>query len=361
MNFAHFALAGTALALFSTGHVHAQSVPIIGSYDNFDCFDDAGEAAEGFEIDVEDIQPSDVTRIFPDNFPANQPYIRYATPDRTKLTLVTFPDGHTGVSIIYAAHYVNGTWQTRWGNSTMPGGGPALGNATPYVANPTTTTGESCWTLGLGAAYPTSGCDHFGISLSGNVVPGKITYHWLVPDKVNPGQLVQAGTVAGLPPSPVLTPKPPVVGKPPVVHAVAEAPEQPERAALNQYSDAFWLRTYTSYSPKPANLDALQQNLVPVKNKLGVRVTATWALVQRTPPGVAGEKAEVEDDPVGGKNVQVVKRYEYYQYAGLYDPETHEALCGGDNSCNAPLKKGLNGQNELGNFVGAHMNAYDVK
>ena len=47
-------LAALALALFSRPS-HAQ---VIGSYDNFDCFNDTGETAEGFEIDIEDVQPS---------------------------------------------------------------------------------------------------------------------------------------------------------------------------------------------------------------------------------------------------------------------------------------------------------------
>src|SRR5271157_1108654 len=71
---------------------------IIGSYDNFDSINDTGREAEGFEIDVEDVQPTDITRIFPDNFPAGQPYIRYATPNKNALRLITFPDGHKGVS-----------------------------------------------------------------------------------------------------------------------------------------------------------------------------------------------------------------------------------------------------------------------
>ena len=49
-----------------------------------------------------------------------------------------------------------------------------------------------------------------------------------------------------------------------------------------------------------------------------------------------------------------VKRYEYYTYNGAYDPETHEVNCGGDNSCNVPVL-GLNGQFELGKFIGAHI------
>src|SRR5262245_21635546 len=52
------------LATFLLGAftAHAQ---VIGSYDNFDCFNDTGQTAEGFEIDIQDVSPSDLTREFP--------------------------------------------------------------------------------------------------------------------------------------------------------------------------------------------------------------------------------------------------------------------------------------------------------
>jgi hypothetical protein len=337
----------------------ARAQVVIGSYDNFDCFNDTGREAEGFEIDIEDVQPSDITRIFPDNFPAGQPYIRYGTPDKNALTLVTFPDGHTGVSIIYKANYVSGAWQTTWGSSVMPGTATPIGNGTPFVAKPTYTTGESCWTLGLGANYPASGCDHFGISLAYGKTPGKITYHWLVPDPANPGSLIQNGTAAAIPPSPVLAPNPPVAGQPPVVHAVAEAPENDQLVLEGLWGTAYWVKTFTSYSPKQADLNKLQFNYIPRK---GAGVTVSWTLLQRAPPAeAASERDEVEDDAVQAGQAQVIKRYEYYAYNGSYDPETHEAMCGGDGSCDVPQKVGLNGKNELGKYLGAHNNAFDVQ
>ena len=133
------------LGAAGAGRADAQ---VIGSYSNFDCFNDHRRAAEGFEIDIEDVWPSDITRIFPDNFSPGQPYISYATPDRNALQLVTFPDGHTGVRILYAASYVGGQWVAQWGSSVMPGTTTPLGNATPFVSHPTYTTGDSCWTLG---------------------------------------------------------------------------------------------------------------------------------------------------------------------------------------------------------------------
>jgi len=347
-------VAGVA-AIAVAGFVSSANAQIIGSYDNFDCFNDTGQTTEGFEIDIEDVTPQQVTRIFPDNFPAGQPFIRWATPDKTALKLVTFPDGHKGVSIIYAAAYVNHQWVTKWGSSTMPGTTTRLGNGTPFAKLPTYSTGESCWTLGLGARYPTSGCDHFGISLAGGVQPGKMTMQWLVPNPSQPGKLIKYAAEASLPPGPVLTPNPVPKGAPPVVHVVAEAPVLPEYEAQGLCSNAYWVKTFSSVSPKQADLNRLQQNLVPLQ---GANVSIAWKLLQRCPASVDVDKAEIEDDPVGN-NAQVIKRHEYYQYNGLYD-SNHEVACGGDASCDFPVL-GLNGLSELGNFLGAHNAAYDVK
>jgi hypothetical protein len=49
---------------------------------------------------------------------------------------------------------------------------------------------------------------------------------------------------------------------------------------------------------------------------------------------------------LGNGNHAVVRRYEYYRYAGVYDPVTHEALCA-DGTCTAPSP------GELGDAIGA--------
>jgi hypothetical protein len=44
----------------------------------------------------------------------------------------------------------------------------------------------------MGGAYDTSGCEHFGVSTSGN--PTRTVYRWLIADPVHPGFLIPAGT-----------------------------------------------------------------------------------------------------------------------------------------------------------------------
>jgi len=321
---------------------HAQTPPtVIGSYDNFDAFNDTGQTAEGFEIDIEDVNPTDLTREFPSNFA--QPWlIRYGLPNVTSYDwTTTTPDaahaydaGHKGTLITWAATLKGGAWVATQGNAVAQGAPGVAGNGTPYNSKPSLTTGDSCWWWGLGAIYPNSGCDHFGISFAGGVAPGRITYHWKVPDPTNT-VLVNAALEASIPPSPQLTPVVVAPGAPPVVQAVARAPDDVggnpyvQQEQEPQFGDAYWLKTITTYSPQDAALDGLQLHLL--KYVKGTKVI-TWTLLQR-PPGVGpnagvAEREDSEQDNFGNlKNVQVTKQYQYFKFKGAYDSETHEALC----------------------------------
>jgi hypothetical protein len=98
-----------------TGAARAQ---VIGSYDNFDCFNDTGTEAEGLEIDIEDVGPGNLTREFPSNFSTTPWVIRYGLPTVTSYDFTTStPDaehsydaGHKGVLVTWAATLRNGHW-----------------------------------------------------------------------------------------------------------------------------------------------------------------------------------------------------------------------------------------------------------
>jgi hypothetical protein len=403
----HIALAAIAAFGLTTGHAGGQ---VIGSFDNFDVFNDTGQTAEGFEIDVEDVAPADLTREFPSNF-AQAWLIRYGLPtvtayDFTKSTpdaAHSYDAGHKGVLITWAASLQGGKWVAPQGHA--PGAPGASGDGTPYNPNPTLTAGESCWWYGLGAAYPASGCDHFGISFGPGVAPGKMTYHWKVPDPTNT-VLVNARLEASIPPSPILAPAPVAAGAAPVVKAVAKAPVdfnqdpyQPQKAEP-QYGDAIWLKTTTLYSTQRAVLENLQKKVL-AQN--ATKKIVTWTLLQRA-PGVGpnagkGEREAAEKDGIGGKNVQVTKQYEYYKFSGAYDSETHQALCDLFYSTQAATLQAIAGGNpkpsqvscqnaggsdtpftkpywtidpgpltaigpfngNLGGYIGAHVNAYNIR
>lgn len=384
----HKLLVTVAMAGFVLAPAHAQ---IIGSLGNFDCVNDTGETAEGFEIEIEDIHAADLTREFPSNF-AGQEYVnRFGIPAVTEYDN-TAAGGHRGVRVTWAASWDGTKWVSKFGDHVYLG--VAEKNGVDYVKKPIATQGDSCWLLGQGAGYATSGCDHFGLSFGFTAVLGKTTYHWLVPDKANVGKLAYAawgGVAAPGPYIPVFPPAPPlpikpvqvyvppvVAGQPPVIHAVAEAPlpENPDPVEP-QWGKAVWVKTYTSFGNAPANLDALQKNLIPLKGVKGTPVKITWALLQQAPAGVPLEKMEVDDDAIPKGKVAVTKRYEYYDYTGVYDLTTREAICapelaGGNGPCtrgpvNYAYVDAISGEGgpsrtvrEKGKFLGAHMNGYNI-
>ncbi len=356
---------------------------VIGSYDNFDCFNDTGQTAEGFEIDVEDVAKADITREFPSNFSSTPWVIRYGLPTMTAYDwTVATPDaqhsadaGHKGVLITWAAVW-NGTgWVAAYGDHPFSPTQNA-GNGTPYVPKPAYTNGDSCWFYGLGQAYPSSGCDHFGISFAYTARPGAIFYHWKLPDPANPGHLVNAALEASLPPTPSLVYNPPAPGAAPVVVAVAEAPEREKDQALNpnlQFGAAYWVKVTTLFGPRRAGLDALQKANVA---KAAAKKVVTWGLLQRPPKLIAGaaEHEDVEHDAIPAGDIAETKQYEYFKFSGAFKAEDHEVLCNPAVKCKQPTTvtyqiktKGKGGgavtvlNGDLGDYIGAHVNAINIK
>ena len=67
------------------------------------------------------------------------------------------------------------------------------------------------------------------------------------------------------------------------------------------------------------------------------QLETNWTLLQQDPPD-GGRKRQrgklVNQGNLGNGNHAVIRRYEFYTYAGAYDPITHEALCA-DGTCTA--------------------------
>ena len=206
-----------------------------GTLSNFDVINDTGQPTNGFEIELEGISPGDVVYTFGDSGDPSVPYIRYGKP-----TVLRNAAG-TGTIVRYASPYVSGTFT----------------EATPSPTPPyPVTLGHQCWVYGDPVNYPTSGCEHFGVSLIGN--PTKTTYRWLVGNNAT-GTLSVVGS-PGNPsiPAPVNVPAPiwnvnqapPPPGvppaQPPVVVAVLEAPPAPPipPGENGQWGEAIWMKIY---------------------------------------------------------------------------------------------------------------------
>ena len=222
---------------------------------------------------------------------------------------------------------------------------PATGNhtaCTPVPATLTTVPGDSCWTLGMPGTYATAGCEHFGIS-AGYSNPSKILYRWLVPDAANPGTLKRAGSDVSLY-APIWTALPPALpGLPPVVAAEIVVPPPPAA----QYGDAQWVKVYKTEIRRKVDLDELVGDNPAIVPRDAAQVESSWDFVQAEPPGGRrGRNRAGHQGNAGNGNHAVVRRYEFYKYAGTYDPITHEALCA-DLVCKVP------GPGEVGNAIGA--------
>jgi hypothetical protein len=203
--------------------------------------------------------------------------------------------------------------------------------------------GHQCWTGGS-ATYVTDGCDHFGIGLG--ATPTNVVYNWLVASPTQPGLLVHAsaGTVAVPAPTFAVSPAPAgAVNQQPVVQAVVNASEDP---ADPQLGDAIWAKVYMSQSPSKADLG----HLVTGDSQVPTQIETEWAILQ---PGTGGSLAQqlANEFQVNPNDNAVVQRYEYYQYTGAYDPETHEALPVNDSNPDA---------GDIGNLIGNQMVALNL-
>jgi uncharacterized repeat protein (TIGR02543 family) len=333
------------LALFAVPLLLPAQTPIIVGYPaNFDTYNNTGSNVYGFEMEVDGIQPGDVTRVFPSNFPVapGQPcVIRYCVG-----TVTPFAGG---VYVRWAGQFDPNTQQ--WSLSTPP-------------ANGTVASGESCWTMALGARYPTAGCEHFGISTTRMWT--NIVYHWLVPDPNNPGQLVYySGNTVPLPgappppPIPVILPQPFVnvippaqIGAAPAIAFEIQAPPPPPQP-VPQYGTAQWVKVFKLEQDNEVDLNDLMGGN-PAVPENAAQVETGWKLMQYDPTPHGKGNVLHNQQLLGNGHHAVVRRYEHYTYTGAYDPITHEALCL-DGTCSAP------GPGELGDIVGAQNAAVNIE
>ena len=320
-------LALAASLVFAAQQASAQVIGILG---NFDVINDTGSVAHGFEIELEGLHISDITDTFGGpgrGFPTGTGFDPATSVERYGSPILTeYNNGTTfGTKVTYISAFDSATQS--WAFGTPSG---------TFI-----TPGDNCWSgggLGYSASTP---CDHFGVGTSANAT--KTTYSWLL-ETGTPGQLTN-GLVALPAPSWTVTPSP-VVGAPPVVVAQIQAPA-PE--IEGQFGDAIWVKVFTTELEDPIKLE----ELVGGNPKVEQAVTEIeWQLLQ-TDPGnpLAGQLESGYGVPVGPNAASILRRYEFYAYAGEYDSETHEALVSSDSN---PL------DSEIGTYLGAQNGAVNL-
>jgi len=390
---------GASLALFAAPRFAQAQPTIVGFLTNFDVPNDVKDSqgspreTEGFEIQIEGIQTADVSYAFGEAGPLTGPpalcYIRYCRPQIIQYS--------TGVYVRWTVAGWDSSTHQFTSNFNIPGMALTSGG-TPPIASGVFFAGHQCWSLGLGAKYPQGGCEHFGVSLSRG--PGATTYRWIVGDP-NTGTLTYAdGTplpsAQSLPPSasvqsvPVLAP----VAQVPAgganagqVQAIIQAPApapQPPAALPHRYGIAQWVKVYKKEVPREADLDELvgghPNEQVPgvlgADRDPNAAAETEWKLLQldiKNPD--KGSSQLVSHGSTGSNSHSVVRRYEFYKYAGPIVPpggtsgggknggqvlstdDQEASQCPRDpitNECTEP------GPGELGDFIGAQNAAQNL-
>lgn len=138
----------TALLLVLSGQSWASS---FGTLSNFDVVNDTTHPCHGFEIELEDVHTSDVPYTFGGS------YIRYGDPEVLDTTV---DPAHPRVVVRYR-HWNGSRWE-----------------ATPVAPANITPSGHDCYASGPVGNYESSGCEHYGVSLSAS--PTRTTYRWLI-------------------------------------------------------------------------------------------------------------------------------------------------------------------------------------
>lgn len=325
-NAGRIALAAFPLACLATLPIGAS--PTFGTLSNFDVINDTGGDCHGFEIELEGVKSTDIPYFFSYETYGAPRMIDSSTPDPNN------PGGTIPVvKVRYESPYDPNTQAFRLRTVTVP-------NATLQ------TNGHQC--VNTPMVNNNTGCEHFGLSVIGN--PTKTTYRWLVADPAAPGNLKYADSPVSIP-APVWSVQPPPPGVPAnaAVQAVIpkeaeeleEEHEQPRNCAL-WGKEAQWMVSYVT-EIEHAELNNLvvdddpddpprDVNEVPEDQ---AEVEVEWQLQQARPTcdengdPIAGAEEENEvkgaEHQPGGANKAISTRYEFYAYAGAYDPENNEA------------------------------------
>ncbi|MBK6749357.1 MAG: cadherin-like domain-containing protein [Acidobacteria bacterium] len=327
-----------ALILFAVSYTPsgaiAQSPPPVtyGTLDNFDVINDTGGDCHGFEIELEGITSADVPYWF------GAPYQRYGEPSIVPTS--------NGVIVRYAATYAAGAWSATT---------PIAGGYFPP------TDGHSCW-AGVNPNYLSWGCDHFGVSL--NAAPTRTTYRWLV-EGTTPGSLVQFGSNTPIPApvwnvTPASTP-----GDPPAVATVIP-PIAP--VGNSQFGEPMWIKVWVTTLPNAVHAEDLNHMIIDdpdvniVPNEPAEIEWEGMLLQAKVVDGViTGDRVFTQITPSGSD--AVTRRFEFYKYTGLLDPDTEnlgEALCDNPTALDQQLpasprcgEPDANGVAGVGDLIGA--------
>ncbi|MBI3835450.1 MAG: putative Ig domain-containing protein [Planctomycetes bacterium] len=270
-----------------------------GSLNNFDCVNDTGVEAHGFEIELDDVHSTDITYTYD--------YNHYGIP---KITEDNTDPLHPRVFIRYAAtRNSDGTWTA----FTAIPSGPITPTDGHQFTNPSVNFGG----------------EHFGAGYYG--APTAVKYNWLIDDGT--GHLVHGPPVYVA--TPTFTYYPPAPAQPPQVQAVIVPPPPPAPPVL-QFGEATWVKDIKTTTHNP-NKVGLRDLVDPDPDNPGAQnwangepaeVETEWRILQTefaNANNPKGKLAGVPQDLPGGDEI-ITRRYEFYKYTGPLDAESGEGM-----------------------------------
>jgi hypothetical protein len=333
-----------AVGIAALGLALPAQASFYGALTNFDVVNDTGEECHGFEIEVEDCYSRDISYCYS--------YNHYGKP---RLEDDDSDPAHHKCRIRYESKKnPDGSWASY---TAIPDGpiDPTNGH---MFTNPNINFGG----------------EHFGVGLRSN--HGEVRYFWLLDDGAGNlvrGPLVKMG-------SPRFNYVAPGGGAGPRVNAVIEPPEPPEFHP-KEFGDAMWVKvtrteTHNNQEIKLEELvsddpddpdDRNWQNGEPAE------IEIEWKLLQEEfnqDNGGGNGQFENEAQELEDGDEIVTYRYDFFEYAGPYDPESGEAWCdnvGPDDNHGEGTKTDDNGNLVLdfstvvvvGDYIGAQMAGFD--
>ncbi len=291
-----FVMMSSLLIFALSPSAHASTA--YGTLNNFDCVNDTGVEAHGFEIELDDVHSTDITYTYD--------YNHYGIP---KITEDNTDPLHPKVFIRYAATWTGSAWTAY---TAIPSG-PITPTDGHQFTNPSVNFGG----------------EHFGAGYYG--APTAVKYNWLIDG--GSGNLIHGPPVYVA--TPTFTYYPPVVQPLPQVQAVIVPPPPPAPPVL-QFGDPTWvkeIKTTTHNANKVELVDLIDPDpqdpaAMNWTNGEPAEVEMEWAILQTEFANANNPKgflAGVPEDLPGGDEV-ITRRYEFYKYTGPLDAESGEAM-----------------------------------
>lgn len=330
-----------------------------GTLSAIDVINDTGVPTQGFEIELRGIQASQINDISDGSTYGRPTFLRENIPDPS--------DPGKTIPVVTLRY------QSRYDADR----GAFVASTPPVVDATVDSNGRNC--SRAATTEPADGCAHFGVGINGN--PTAVSYRWLIADSARPGNLVPADShVSLVAPNWLLAraatgPSPAVRSRLPL-----ENPAVSEKRACSQFGlEAQWVKS-DSLAISQATLDSLTIDCGGAANcqsrlAQASAEAARWHLLQARPtcddfgqplPDAQPDWLESAAVQLQASNRALVTRFEFYAYAGEYDPITHQAIPA-EGCQGAPYRCGTDGEPnwasptaDLGGFRGAQNAAVNI-